>query len=150
MMNYLLSTPAAFCLALVGILLAVEMLGTAGYLLWCGIAAIITGILAWLLPIGWDIQGICFALLTLSAAFVWWRWLNRPCGTPAENRLNQRGQQLIGQRLILDNALINGRGNVRLADSSWPVVADSDYPAGTVVTVIAIDGITLRVGVPEP
>lgn len=149
MINDLLATPAAFWLALGGILLAVEMLGTAGYLLWSSIAAIITGILAWLLPIGWDIQGVCFALLTIIAAFVWWRWLNRPSSKPSENRLNQRGQQLIGQRLILDNALINGRGNVRLADSSWPVVADSDYPAGTVVTVIAIDGITLRVAVPE-
>ncbi|MCU6308624.1 NfeD family protein, partial [Enterobacter quasiroggenkampii] len=42
-------------------------------------------------------------------------------------------------------ALVNGRGHMRVGDSSWPVVADDDLSAGTRVEVIAVEGITLRV-----
>ncbi|MDF7725936.1 NfeD family protein, partial [Enterobacter hormaechei subsp. steigerwaltii] len=57
----------------------------------------------------------------------------------------KRGQQIVGRRFTLDNALINGRGHMRVGDSSWPVVADDDLSAGTRVEVIAVEGITLRV-----
>ncbi len=37
----------------------------------------------------------------------------------------------------------NGRGHMRVGDSSWPVSASEDLGAGTHVEVIAIEGITL-------
>ncbi|MNV68788.1 Inner membrane protein YbbJ [compost metagenome] len=64
---------------------------------------------------------------------------------PADAALNQRGQQLVGKRYTLDTTLINGRGHVRVGDSTWPVVADDDLVAGTRIEVIAVEGITLRV-----
>ena len=60
-------------------------------------------------------------------------------------QLNQRGQQLVGRRLTLDAPLVNGRGHVRVGDSSWPVIADEDFAAGSKVEVIAVEGITLRI-----
>lgn len=145
MMSYLLAQPHAFWLALGGILLIAEMLGTSGYLLWSGIAAIITGLLVWVLPLGWESQGVCFALLTLVAVFLWWRWLNRRKQPAQTEVLNQRGQQLIGRRLRLESALVNGRGNIRIGDSSWPVAADTDLPADSEVIVVAVDGILLKI-----
>ncbi|WP_227641902.1 NfeD family protein, partial [Klebsiella pneumoniae] len=38
-----------------------------------------------------------------------------------------------------------GRGHVRVGDSSWPVIADEDFAAGSKVEVIAVEGITLRI-----
>ena len=64
---------------------------------------------------------------------------------PVDAHLNQRGQQIVGQRFTLDTALVNGRGHMRVGDSSWPVVADEDLSAGTRVEVIAVQGITLRI-----
>ena len=64
---------------------------------------------------------------------------------PLDTHLNQRGQQIVGQRFTLDTALVNGRGHMRVGDSSWPVVADDDLSAGTRVEVVAVEGITLRV-----
>lgn len=145
MISHLLAHPHVFWLALGGILLAAEMLGTSGYLLWSGIAAVATGLLVWVLPLGWETQGICFALLTLVAVFLWWRWLNRRQQPPQTEVLNQRGQQLVGRRLRLESALVNGRGNIRIGDSSWPVVADSDLPADSEVVVVAVDGILLKI-----
>lgn len=136
-----------FWLSLGGLLLAAEMLGGNGYLLWSGVAAVITGLLVWVVPFGWEWQGVLFALLTLTAAWLWWLWLSKRVREqkPADAALNQRGQQMVGRRFTLDDALINGRGHMRVGDSSWPVSADDDLPAGAKVEVIAVEGITLRI-----
>ncbi|EOL8947085.1 NfeD family protein [Cronobacter dublinensis] len=145
MMTLILSHPHVFWLCLGGLLLAAEMLGGNGFLLWSGVAAVATGLLAWLLPMGWEWQGVSFALLMLVAVWLWWRLLSRRAGPRSDNALNQRGNQLVGQRFTLTQALINGRGQLTVGDSVWPVIADSDLPAGTAVEVVAIDGIRLRV-----
>ncbi|HEX4502811.1 MAG TPA: NfeD family protein [Scandinavium sp.] len=147
MIDALLVHPHIFWLSLGGVLLAAEMLGGNGYLLWSGVAAIVTGLLVWLLPFGWEWQGVIFAGLTLVAAWLWWRWLsNRVRQQPrADSQLNQRGQQLVGKVFTLDTALSNGRGHMRVGDSSWPVTADDDLPAGSRVEVVAVEGITLKV-----
>ena len=56
-------------------------------------------------------------------------------------------QQLLGRRFTLETALVNGRGHVRVGDSSWPVIADDDLAAGSKVEVVAIEGITLHIRV---
>lgn len=145
MMTLILSHPHVFWLCLGGLLLAAEMLGGNGFLLWSGVAAVATGLLAWLLPLGWEWQGVSFALFMLIAVWLWWRWLSRRAQPRPDNALNQRGQQLVGQRFTLTQALENGRGQINVGDSVWPVVASSDLPAGTVVEVVALDGIRLRV-----
>ncbi|WP_446027874.1 NfeD family protein [Lelliottia amnigena] len=147
MIEMITAHPHVFWLSLGGLLLAAEMLGGNGYLLWSGVAAVMTGLLVWLLPFSWEWQGVLFAVLTLVAAWLWWRWLNRQVRSqkPADAALNQRGQQLVGKRYTLDDTLINGRGHVRIGDSSWPVIADEDLIAGTRVEVIAVEGIRLRV-----
>ncbi|PNF11992.1 hypothetical protein A6J71_18360 [Enterobacter cancerogenus] len=147
MIELIVAHPHAFWLSLGGLLLAAEMLGGNGYLLWSGVAAVITGLVVWLLPVGWEGQGVLFAVLTLVAAWLWWRWLNKRVSEqkPADAHLNQRGQQIVGRRFTLDTTLVNGRGHMRVGDSSWPVVADQDLAAGTQVEVMAVEGITLRV-----
>lgn len=147
MIKLIVAHPHAFWLSLGGLLLAAEMLGGNGYLLWSGVAAVITGLVVWLLPVGWEGQGVLFAVLTLVAAWLWWRWLNKRVSEqkPADAHLNQRGQQIVGRRFTLDTTLVNGRGHMRVGDSSWPVVADEDLAAGTQVEVMAVEGITLRV-----
>ena len=147
MIEMIAAHPHVFWLSLGGLLLAAEMLGGNGYLLWSGVAAVITGLLVWVTPFSWEWQGALFAVLTLVAAWLWYRWLSRQVRRqkPADAALNQRGQQLVGKRYTLETTLINGRGHVRIGDSSWPVVADDDLAAGTRVVVIAVEGITLRV-----
>ena len=54
MMELMVVHPHIFWLSLGGLLLAAEMLGGNGYLLWSGVAAVITGLVVWLVPLGWD------------------------------------------------------------------------------------------------
>ena len=147
MIDMIFAHPHLFWLSLGGLLLAAEMLGGSGYLLWSGVAGVVTGALTWLLPLSWEWQGTLFAVLTLLAAWLWAKWLRKRVKTqrPADAQLNQRGQQLVGRRLTLDAPLVNGRGHVRVGDSSWPVIADEDLAAGSKVEVIAVEGITLRI-----
>jgi len=81
------------------------------------------------------------------AAVLWWCRLGRGVKDqkPADAALKQRGVQLVGRHFTLETDLVNGRGHMRVGDSSWPVSADDDLPAGTPVVVIAVEGITLRV-----
>lgn len=103
MIELIVAHPHAFWLSLGGLLLAAEMLGGNGYLLWSGVAAVITGLVVWLLPVGWEWQGALFAVLTLLAAWLWWRWLNKrvKAQKPVDAHLNQRGQQIVGRRFTL-------------------------------------------------
>lgn len=137
--------PHWFWLTLGGLLLAAEMLGTSGYLLWSGLAAVLVGLIQWLIPLPWKGQGALFATLTLLCLFFWYRWLRYRERHQQPNALNQRGKQMTGRLLTLETALHDGIGHVRIGDSSWRVQADSDLPAGTQVVVVSVEGITLRI-----
>ena len=145
MLMEIIAHPHWFWLTLGGLLLAAEMLGTSGYLLWSGIAAVLVGIVEWLAPFSWTAQGSLFALLTLVCVYLWYRWMRHRERHQQPNDLNQRGNQLIGTLLTLDAPLVNGIGHVRLGDSSWRVQADRDLPAGAQVVVTGVEGITLHI-----
>ncbi|MGN6092983.1 MAG: NfeD family protein, partial [Luteibacter jiangsuensis] len=68
----------------------------------------------------------------------------RPRGPPGNERLNRRGEQLIGQRYVLCEAILNGRGKAKVGDGTW-LVTGPDLPLGATVEVVGIDGTTLRV-----
>ncbi|NDL65049.1 NfeD family protein [Acerihabitans arboris] len=145
MLAALLYNPHWFWISLGGLLLAAEMLGASGYMLWSGIAAVLVGLAVWVVPLDWEWQGAMFALLTICAALGWWYWLRTRSKTYPASLLNRRGDQLIGVKTVLSEPLVNGVGRVRIGDSTWRARCDTDLAMGTQVEVIAVDGITLRV-----
>lgn len=145
MLAAILINPHWFWLSLGGVLLAAEMLGASGYLLWSGIAAILVGLLVWVFPLGWDWQGLIFALLTMVLAYLWWYRLRSLDAKRPASTLNQRGEQLIGVRLTLEVGLINRVGRLRIGDGTWRAQATQDLAAGSRVEVYAIEGITLLI-----
>lgn len=145
MIELISAQPAWFWLCLGGLLLIGELLGTAGYLLWSGIAAVLVGVIVWALPfIGWEWQGILFAIFTVVSAVLWRNWLRNKQKNKADN-VNQISHQLIGVKGRLLSDTEEGFSRVRLADGSWRVYSDTPLSANTEVVVIAIDGITLQV-----
>lgn len=133
-------------LSLGGLLLAAEMLGAIGYLLWSGLSAVIIGLLTWVLPLPWAWQGTLFAVLTIIIALLWWYWLRSRSRRIADaTLLNQRSRQLIGVRATVTEVDEDGIGRARIGDSTWRIKTDEVLPVGTTVEVIAVDGITLHV-----
>ncbi|WP_213993380.1 NfeD family protein [Sodalis sp. dw_96] len=145
MLTALVVNPHWFWISLGGLLLAGEMLGAGGFLLWSGCAAVVVGLMIWAVPMEWAAQGLLFALLTLVSGFLWWYWLRNHNKSIPTTLLNRRGEQLVGTHAILIEAVANGIGRVRIGDGTWRAVCDRDLPAGAIVEVIAVEGITLHV-----
>ncbi|KHN49882.1 NfeD family protein [Pectobacterium fontis] len=134
-----------FWLSLGGLLLAAEMLGASGYLLWSGVSALFVGLLVWAMPFSWQWQGTAFAVLTMTIALLWWYWLRKRTLAQPQSSLNQRGQQLVGLRATLSEPIVDGLGRVRIGDGTWRVKSAQDLAAGTHIEVFAVEGITLHV-----
>ncbi|HSW15221.1 MAG TPA: NfeD family protein [Solimonas sp.] len=126
------------------VLLVAEMLLPTGFvLLWIGAAAVLTGVLSWLLPMSWQLELVLFSVLALSSFFLWKRFRREPVGSDRPT-LNRRGQSYVDRSFTLSEPIVNGVGKLRVDDSQWRITGP-DVPAGTQVRVTRADGSTLHV-----
>ncbi|EIK0772706.1 MULTISPECIES: NfeD family protein [Vibrio] len=125
-------------------LLAVELLGTAGYFLWLGMSALIVGAIMTVLPMNWQLQWLCFASFSLITTWLWWRrqW-SKDKQEDQERDLNQKYKQLIGRTLILEEDFSVGLNRIKVADTTWSAQSDQALPAGTRVRITDVEGIIL-------
>jgi membrane protein implicated in regulation of membrane protease activity len=128
------------------VLIGAEVLLPGYFLLWIGIGAAATGLLALVAPLSMLAQAIAFVVFAfLSCAIYWYALRPRMRRTDqSESRLNRRGEQNIGRQYVLAEAIVNGRGKARVGDGLW-LVSGPDLPAGTTVEVVAVEGNTLLV-----
>lgn len=133
------------------LLVAFELVMPGYFMLWIGVAAAATGVLMLVVPdlsLLW--QAVAFALLSLLSCLAYWRWI-RPRLQRIRGEavlLNRRGQQLVGQRFVLVEPIVNGRGKAKVGDGVW-LVSGADQAAGETVMVTAVEGSTLRVRRPD-
>lgn len=125
------------------VLLAAEVVAPGVFLVWIGIAAILTGALSLMLwEAGfwvWQAQLVFFAVLSVVAVVLGRRFLARSGSTTDEPLLNQRGARLIGRTAVLEQPIVEGRGRIRLDATTWPVNGP-DLPAGSRVKVTGSSG----------
>ena len=131
--------------ALAVVLFAAEALAPGAFMLWMGFAAVLVFVGVLVVP-GTSMlaQIAAFVLLSFVSIQVYRRWFRK--GEPQSDRphLNQRANSLVGHVAPLDQAIVNGRGRVQIADAFWEVVGP-DLAAGTPVRIVAVDGMTLKV-----
>jgi membrane protein implicated in regulation of membrane protease activity len=131
---------------LAGVLLAFELMTFTTYLLWLGIAAGLTGLVVLLIAgLNDEWQLILFAILAVLCMYTCWRYLHRKPLNREQENLNQRSMQLIGRMAVIETAVENGVGKVKLGDTVWQVTCDADLPVGTKVKVLAVDDTVLKV-----
>jgi inner membrane protein len=129
----------------VGVLLAAaEIIAPGFFLVWLGAAAIVTGVLTWMLPIGIAWQLGIFAVLAMVALYGGRRWLHDNPIETTDPLLNQRGGRLVGEVLTLTTAIENGRGRAQVGDGQWPV-RGPDAAVGAKVRVVSAEGGSLVV-----
>ena len=130
-------------------LLALEVVAPGVYLLWLGVAALLTGALSWQLwgfaLWGWQVQVLVFLVLSLGAVLVG-RRIFPTTGTDDTDQplLNQRDRQLVGRTATLVDPIVNGHGRVRIGDTLWRVTGP-ELPVGTRVRISAAEQGELRV-----
>ncbi|MHA6299570.1 NfeD family protein [Devosia sp. CAU 1758] len=126
------------------VLLALELVLPGGFLLWMGIAGILTGLLTLFQPLDWPVQWLVFGMLSLVSILIWVR-LNRNRAAQSDRpMLNRRAEQFIGQQAVLDQPISGGFGRLALGDSVWRI-AGPDLPAGERVRIVGAEGAVLRV-----
>ncbi len=127
-------------------LLAIELLGTAGYFLWLGLSALIVSMIVVFLPVSWQLQWVAFASISLVTTWLWWRrQLKNDQQDDAHRQLNQKEKQLIGKTSLVDQDVDGGQFRLNLGDTTWTAECDEALKAGTRVKVIAVDGIVVKV-----
>ena len=123
------------------VLLTGELLAPGVYLMWFGLAALVTGIAAAFLPIGLAPQLVLFAVVAVAAVYRARQMVSaRPIVTD-DPMLNDRAARLLGQIVVVRDAIEGGRGRVSVGDSVW--TADGpDAPVGTRLRVEGVrDGV---------
>ena len=128
------------------LLIAAELVAPGYFLLWIGLAAGIMGLVLQAFPnLVFIVQAILFALLSIAVCLAYWKFI-RPSAEMRDDQplLNRKGDRLIGRRVVVVDAIVNGRGKVTVGDSAWLAEGD-DCAAGTAVRVVAVNGTSLQV-----
>lgn len=127
------------------LLMAAETLAPGAFLLWMGFAAAAVFLITLLVP---GLSALTQVALFIGLSFVsilvyrrWFRGRERQSDHPT---LNRRAQQHVGRVVPLEQAIIDGRGRVKIADAFW-VVEGPDLAAGTTVRIVGTDGVNLHV-----
>ncbi|MCU4178763.1 NfeD family protein [Bosea sp. BH3] len=132
--------------AILGLLLiGAEMLAPGIFLIWLGLAALLTGLVVGLSGIGWQAAMLVFAALAVACVIAG-RLLTRHRGEEpdAATGLNDRGRQLVGKVFRLEATMTGGEGRIRVGDSSWRITGP-ELLAGSEVRVVRVEGATLVV-----
>ena len=126
------------------VLIVLETIVPGVHFMWFGVAAAATGIIALLVPIAWPWQVVLFALSAVATVFAV-RSLSDPKAVKSdEPDLNVRGAQYIGRRVVVEEAISNGRGKVRIGDTIWGAEGE-DAALGSRVDVTGVNGTVLVV-----
>jgi len=125
-------------------LLIGEVLIPGIFLMWLGLAALVMGVVDWLLPtLPWYWQLGLYAVIAAALVFgirpFVTRELDRETERPAMNR---RLHAMIGRTGEIVDAVVEGYGRARIGDTTWRV-RGPDMPEGTPVKVSGVDEKTL-------
>lgn len=127
-----------------GVLLVAEIFAPGTFLLWLGIAALITGVIASFLAPPIQVTLVLFAIIAVVSVVVGRRVTPRAEKASDRPFLNQRAQGYVGRVFRLDEPIRDGTGRIRIADTVWRVEGP-ELEAGQEVRVISAEGATLKV-----
>lgn len=114
------------------------------YLIWIGLAALVTGIVALMLPVPAAAQFLLFAVIAFGAIWFGRRYFVRNPITSADPLLNDRPARMIGTIVTAAEPVDALQGRVKAGDSIWPA-RGADAQPGDRLRVVATDGPVLIV-----
>ena len=127
-------------LLLVGLELAVSAL----FFLSMATGAALTGLVAFMLPLPFQLELILFAVFSALSLYLWRTFLATRAQKVPNNALNQGGKSLIGQTVVATEAFQNGNGRVQVGSAVW-LARGPDLTAGARARVVNVDGSVLEV-----
>ena len=130
------------------ILLLLELLLPGVFFMWLGFAALVIGVIDIFADLSWQIEVAIFAVISVVSLIFLRPHFKERMGRSTNPNLNQRMYDYVGKSYVLEQAIINGAGKVRIDDTLW-VVTGVDRPRGEWVKVTGVDGLKLIVAAAE-
>ena len=138
----LLTYWAWFILALV--LAALEIAAPGAFMIWLAGASFATGLLTLIFDLDWHWQLVAFAVLAIVSVVRGRAYLRRHPTPSSDALLNRRADRLVGEVVIVIEAIEAGHGRVQVGDSPW-LAAGPDMPAGSRARIRSVDGSRVNV-----
>ncbi|MGU3391420.1 NfeD family protein [Sphingomonas sp. M1A8_2b] len=108
------------------------------FLVFLAIAAAVTGVAVYVLPdLPVAVQLGAFAIWSAVTVLIGKRWYRDYPVEGGDPMLNDRSARLVGQIVVVETALVGGRGRVLVGDGSWPARGE-DAGVGTRVRVTSV------------
>ncbi len=131
--------------AIAALCLIPEMLAPGVVFGFLAIGALVAGVFAAVFPgAGLNGQLVVFALASGAAFFALRSWLRTWIQGRRGDRLNNRGNSLVGQIVTLAEPIRDGVTRLRVGDTSWSA-SGPDMAKGARVKIVSVDGNVLRV-----
>src|SRR5215210_6337611 len=96
------------------VLMGLELVAPGVFLIWLGLAAVLTGLLDAALRLSWQTAWLTFAALAVVAGRMLTR--SREDDEGGRSPLNRRGQALVGRVFTLDAPMVEGCGRISVDD----------------------------------
>lgn len=126
------------------VMLGLELILPGGFLLWMGVAGILTGLLTLVLPLGWPVQWLIFGIFSLVSIILWLRLPRNAAKASDRPYLNRRADSYIGHEAVLEQPIAGGFGRLALGDTVWRI-AGPDLPSGRRIRIVGAQGAVLMV-----
>ncbi len=132
---------------IVGVLLLIlEVVTGTTYILWPAVAALIVGVIAFVLPLGWEMQFLLFFILSSILLVVGHKFVRPKMKGGEPSDLNDRARSMVGMRVKAIADFETGMGRVQVGDTQWRAsIADGTASAGQELRVVSVKGTTLQV-----
>jgi membrane protein implicated in regulation of membrane protease activity len=127
------------------VLMVLEIAAPGVFMLWLGIAALITGGIAALIAISLELQLVTFSVAAVLSCVLGYLIYRRGAKAPrGHHAINDRSASMIGSTGEVAEAIHHGSGRVRVGDSLW-LAEGPDLAVGTPVRIKGLSGNTLKV-----
>jgi len=129
------------------LLLVLEVVTGTTYILWPAVAAIIVGIVTFILPmLGWEMQFLLFFILSAILLVVGHKVIRPKMKGGEPSDLNDRARSMVGMRVKAVADFDTGLGRVQVGDTQWRAsIFEGNPEAGAELRVISVKGTTLQV-----
>ena len=131
------------------ILMAIELFMPGVFVVWIGLAAVISGIIFSIFTdLTLSYQLLTFAILSIICVILGW-YIYGQVLTKSSRKdyqtLNNGAESFIGNEYSLLEDVVNGRSKAKVGDTVWLVQAPNGLKQGAKVIVESVDGVVLKV-----
>lgn len=145
-MEFLQELQAWHWLILAFVLLGLEIIGTGGFFIGVGCAALTQAGITVLFPdMSWQLQTSTYTVLAVIFTVLYWKVFKKYNEQTDNSLLNDRAAQLIGRRVNLKEDVPTGQTKIQFGDTLWKAQSKQPLKKGDLVEVYSNDQMTLLI-----